>query len=236
MSRSGRTVTLRILRYKPGLIDPPRVEDYTLNDPHAMSVLEALEALRLGQDKSLMYRHSCHHASCGTCACLINGRERLACTTRLQELDTEVVRLAPLNGFPVVGDLVVDPTVFYENLSEDWSNLRPVAKSPEFAREVEAFTRFENCIECGACRSACPVTHTEQSFLGPAALAALHNELVKSPREAAGLLALADERRGVHRCRRALHCSRVCPTGVFPARHIEALRTRLRGKTAHGSS
>jgi succinate dehydrogenase iron-sulfur subunit len=225
---SERTVILRVLRYKPRLIDPPRFQDFTVHMPHRASVLDALEALRLQQDKTLMYRHSCHHASCGTCACLINGHERLACTTQLEELDWELVTVAPLKGFAVVGDLVVDLTAFYEDFCEDWSGLRTVANPPGSPRDARPFTRFENCIECGACRSACPVTHTGQPFLGPAALAALDNELVKSPRKAAKLLTLADGPSGVQRCTRALNCSRVCPTGVFPARHIEALRRRLR--------
>jgi succinate dehydrogenase / fumarate reductase iron-sulfur subunit len=130
----------------------------------------------------------------------------------------------------------VDPTALYEDLCEDWSGLRTVANPPGSPREAESFTRFEKCIECGACRSACPVTHTGQSFLGPAALAALDNELVKSPQKAAELLDLADGPRGVQRCTRALNCSRVCPTGVFPARHIEALRRRLRHPDPQDSS
>ena len=223
----GRTAILRVLRYKPGLIDPARFQDFTVQMPRCASVLDALEAVRLQQDKTLMYRHSCHHASCGTCACLINGHERLACTTQLEELDGESITVAPLKGFTVVGDLVVDPSAVYAGLSEDWSGLRTVANLPDSVRSVRPFTRFENCIECGACLSACPVTHTGQSFWGPAALAALDRELEKSPDKTAKLLTLADGPRGVRRCTRALNCSRVCPTGVFPARHIEALRKRL---------
>ena len=233
---SESTVILRVLRYKPGVIDPPRFQDFTVRMPHRSSVLDALEALRLQQDKTLMYRHSCHHASCGTCACLINGDERLACTTQLAELDSESITVAPLRGFPVVGDLVVDLTAFYEDFCEDWSGLRTVGNLPNSPREDRLFTRFENCIECGACRSACPVIHSGQPFLGPAALAALDNELAKSPQKAAELLTLADGPDGVRQCTRALNCSRVCPTGVFPARHIEALRRRLRRRDPQHAS
>jgi len=223
-----QTVILRIRRYKPGLIDPPLFQDFTVQMPRRASVLDALEAVRHQQDKTVMYRHSCHHAACGTCACLINGHEGLVCTTKLEELDCELITLAPLKGFAVVGDLVVDLTPFYEDFPEDWSSLRTVANLPDTQRDGRPLTRFENCIECGACRSACPVIHTGQPFLGPATLAALDNELVKSPRKAAKLLTLADGPNGVQRCTRALNCSRVCPTGVYPARHIEALRRRLK--------
>ena len=38
--------------------------------------------------------------------------------------------------------------------------------------------RFEDCIECAACVSACPVSGSDASFKGPAALAALERELI----------------------------------------------------------
>jgi succinate dehydrogenase/fumarate reductase-like Fe-S protein len=60
--------------------------------------------------------------------------------------------------------------------------------------------------------------------MGPAALAAIHNEMLKSPAKKTALLALADGERGQRLCRRALNCSRVCPTAVNPARHIADLR------------
>ena len=74
---TSKTVTIRILRYKPNRIEPPRYQDFSLHAEPEMSVLDALEKIRLEQDNTLMYRHSCHHSSCGTCACRINGKERL---------------------------------------------------------------------------------------------------------------------------------------------------------------
>ena len=84
-----KTITFRILRYKPNRIDPPRFQDYSLQVEPDMSVLEALEKIRLEQDNTLMYRHSCHHSSCGTCACRINGQERLTCITRVKDLEED---------------------------------------------------------------------------------------------------------------------------------------------------
>jgi succinate dehydrogenase / fumarate reductase iron-sulfur subunit len=63
-----KKITFRILRYKPGRIDPARFQEFTLDVDPDSSVLDALETIRLQQDSSLMYRHSCHHSSCGTCA------------------------------------------------------------------------------------------------------------------------------------------------------------------------
>jgi len=227
-----KKVTFKILRYKPGYIDPPRFQEFALDLDSEASVLDALEKIRLEQDKTLMYRHSCHHSSCGTCACKINGTERLTCITKVQELEGRTITLTPLEGFEPIGDLVVDTNRFYEDLSEDWNYLKRAenVKSAVLPAGVDHFSRFENCIECGACVSACPVTDKNASFLGPAVLSALHCELEKSPEKERDLVALAASNRGEHLCERALNCSRVCPTGVYPARHIADLRRLIEKK------
>jgi succinate dehydrogenase / fumarate reductase iron-sulfur subunit len=219
-------IIFRILRFKPGRIDPPRHQEFELAVGPRTTVLDSLEQLRLEQDNTLMYRHSCHHCSCGTCACMINGAPRPACVTGVLGLGTATVMLEPLIGFRTIGDLVVDMHDFYIDLSEDWSGLR-AAEDMARKRSPQAHpgpVRLENCIECGCCVVACPAVGDSDGFMGPAALAAIHNEMLKSPAKKTALLALADGERGQRLCRRALNCSRVCPTAVYPARHIADLR------------
>ena len=226
---TAKTVTFRILRYKPNRIDPPRYQDFFLQVEPDMSVLDALEKIRLEQDNTLMYRHSCHHSSCGTCACKINGQERLTCITKISDLEDDIITLSPLEGFKPIGDLVVDMTRFYIDYSEEWHYLRRSEriKSTRLPAGIKHFTRFENCIECGACISACPVTHNSNAFIGPAVLAAVNNELKKSPEKSEGLLSMAGSKRGERLCERSVNCSRVCPNKVYPARHIADLRKLL---------
>ena len=164
-----------------------------------------------------MYRHSCHHSSCGTCACIINGKEALACTTKVHKLNTEVITLAPLEGLTCRGDLVVDMQKFFEDLSEEWTYLKRVENPTSIPMPpgIKHFTRFENCIECGACVSACPVNQKTKKFIGPAALSAIHNELEKHPEKMKKLISLTGSNRGVTLCEQALNCSRVCPTVVY---------------------
>jgi succinate dehydrogenase / fumarate reductase iron-sulfur subunit len=179
-----------------------------------------------------MYRHSCHHSSCGTCACKINGTERLACTTRVEDLNTETITLEPLDGFACLGDLVVEMQQFFVGFSEEWTHLKRV-KNPESHKlppGIEPFTRFENCIECGACVSACPVSQNNREFIGPAVLAAINNQLEKGPEKDETLNSMAGSKRGVALCEQALNCSRVCPAGVYPARQISDLRRLVAGK------
>ena len=229
---SIKKITFRILRYKPGLIDPPQFQDFSIEEKPEMTILDGLEKIRLEQDSTLMYRHSCHHSSCGTCACKINGTERLACTTRINDLKSISITLAPLDGFRLIGDLVVDISPLFKNISADWSYQKNSenVKSSQMPEGIKEFKRLENCIECGACIAACPVTLENKGFLGPAALAALSNELKKSPQKAESLLAMAGNKNGERLCERALNCSRVCPIGVYPARHIADLRKLLEKK------
>ena len=224
-----KTATFRILRYKPNRIDPPRFQDFSLQVEPGMSVLDALEKIRLDQDSTLMYRHSCHHSSCGTCACKINHQERLTCLTKISDLEEDTITLTPLEGFKPIGDLVVDMTLFYKDYSGDWSYLRPSEKSKSTRQPagIKQFTRFENCIECGACISACPVTRGRNAFIGPAVLAAVNNELKKAQQKSAALLSLAGSKRGERMCERAVNCSRMCPNKVYPAKHISDLRRLL---------
>ena len=221
-----------ISRFQPGRIDPPRPQSFVVEVDATMTVLDGLERIRLTQDPTLIYRHSCHHSSCGTCACRINGAERLACTTRAVELGGGRITVEPLIGFERVADLAVDMRLFYRDIDPQWSGLKPCGPDPGSVSSPgpAALLRFEECIECGACVSACPAARGPGPFMGPAALAALHNEMRKSPDARKGLLTTAGGERGERWCRRALACSRVCPTGVYPARHIADLRRLLAKK------
>lgn len=224
-----KKITFHIPRYKPGLIDPAKVQSYTLSVQSGMTVLECLEKIRLEQDRTLMFRHSCHHSACGTCACVIDGAERLACLTNVWSLGREEVTVEPLRGFERRGDLVVDMSPFYQDIDESWTSLETFQLYETLSKDgvLPVFTRFQRCIECGSCVSACPVSRQPAVFMGPAALAAAHEEMIRSPQKKDALLALTAGDRGQRHCQRALACSRVCPTGVYPARHIAELRREL---------
>lgn len=219
-------LTFRILRFKPGRIDPPAFRDFAVSLAPDMTVLDGLEQIRLQQEPSLMYRRCCHHASCGTCACTINGTAALACATRIAALDRDLVILKPLENHVCIGDLAVDMRSFFRDMDAQWSNLRPYedATSDRTPAGVQQLMRLENCIECGCCVAACPVASSDTGFVGPSVLAAVSNELRNRPADRATLLRIASRPNGVAMCRRHLVCSRVCPANVYPARHIADLK------------
>ncbi len=223
-------VTFKIFRYKPGSIDPPRYDTFEVEIEEHTTVLDVLEKLRL-DDPSLTYRHSCHHASCGTCAMRVNGKEVLACVTNVRGLGTSEVVVEPLKNAPVVSDLVVDMVPFYEKYSPVD---RPLIRKSEFLPEsrppedVEDYTRLEDCIECGICLSVCPVAGSDERYMGPAALAAAAR-VVQEPRgkDAPAILRMVDDEHGCWRCHAAMECSAACPSNVDPGGLIMYLRKRL---------
>jgi succinate dehydrogenase / fumarate reductase iron-sulfur subunit len=176
----------------------------------------------------------------------INGRESLACDTKVESLPAkpaktakpaQPIKVEPLANQRPVADLATDMVDFYARFEAAGLPLvrnTDVASGAEPPDGIKAFGRFENCIECGLCLSACPIARTNHDYIGPAALAAAAR-IVEEPRgrELGPVLALAAEPDSVWRCRAALECSVVCPSAVEPAlalltlrRHIAANRAR----------
>jgi succinate dehydrogenase / fumarate reductase iron-sulfur subunit len=218
VSSVNRNVTLRIRRSAGW-------QDFIVSIPPHATLLDALEEAQK-HDPTLLFRHSCHHASCGSCGLRAGGRERLACITRLDQVTRpgKPVRLEPLRNFPLVSDLLVDFAPFMERLHQvDLPLIRKAGPG------VTSPTRMENCIECGLCVSACPIAGSDPLYLGPAALAAA-GRLATEPRgrEMSALTDLVEGEHGIWRCHAAFECTEVCPAGVDPAREIMHLRGRVR--------
>jgi succinate dehydrogenase / fumarate reductase, iron-sulfur subunit len=102
-------------------------------------------------------------------------------------------------------------------------------KAVELPENLSRLNRFENCIECGICMSACPTMAADDKFLGPAGLAAIYRARQKTddPVEVAHLLGLANGEHGVWRCHSAFECTEACPQAVDPPGKIMALRREL---------
>jgi succinate dehydrogenase / fumarate reductase iron-sulfur subunit len=204
------------------------------------TVLDAIERAWSEVDPSLVFRHACHHASCGTCAVRVNGRERLPCITPLAEAwdGRNVLTIEPLRNVPPIADLAVDPTEQIERMAairfpyvraiEAEVRCAAIPATVQGDADIGTAERFEDCLECLACVSACPVASGSPEYLGPAVLAAAQR-VIEEPRHAdpGPILALVDDDHGIWQCRSAWACSAVCPSGVDPARRIMDLRRRV---------
>ena len=224
------TRRFRVFRFKRG-DDRPHYETYEVPVGPRTTVLEALRWIQLHHDRSLALRHSCFHASCGTCGLRVNEREGLGCVTPVRDLGREIT-VEPMANLPVLTDLVVDMQELYARFPPE----HPLIRASEFLDEAEApegidgYERYEDCIECGLCLSACPVVVTADAYVGPAALA-WAERVVEEPRgaEVVNLLTWADQPDGAWRCHAIFECTEACPAGVNPAARIMSLRGTLLG-------
>lgn len=222
-----------IYRYNPETDSRPRMQDYdlTIADDTVM-LLDALVALKKVDD-SLSFRRSCREGVCGSDAMNINGRNGLACITPLAELKQPVV-LRPLPGLPVIRDLIVDLTQFYNQ----YRSVKPWLMNQDPEPEIERLQTPEQrarldglyeCILCACCSAACPsFWWNPDRFLGPAALLQAARFLEDSRDQATGerLNDLNDPYR-LFRCHSIMNCTDVCPKGLNPSRAIGHIRQLL---------
>ena len=175
---SAQSITLRISRFNPEVDESSGFMEFSVPVEKWTTVLEAILEVKKHFDHSVAVRYSCRQATCGSCGMIINGKPRLACFTKISELNSNIVTVEPMNNFPVIRDLAVK----FEQLFDTHQKIKPylirddtelVSDEKEFLQspeEVEQYIQFANCIKCGLCNSACPTMATDSSFVGPQAL------------------------------------------------------------------
>ncbi len=234
MSSNGstRTITVRVQRFNPDNDRKPYFDEFKLPLRPATTVLDALHTIKETQDGSLTFRRSCRHAICGSCAMNVNGKNMLVCETPLTEhLDRQGrITIRPLPYLPIIKDLVVDRTSFWEQYLRVKPWLIPPENIPEkefrmSPEEVAALHDAEKCIMCGACYSACQVIALTKQYIGPHALLKAFLRIL-DPRDSAPGERLADlaGRDGVYRCHTIFNCIDACPKELNPTQAIETLR------------
>src|SRR5665809_9692 len=102
-----------VYRYDPEAGGNPRVDSFELDLADcAPMVLDALIKIKTEVDSGLTFRRSCREGICGSCAMNINGRNTLACTQAIEDLDGDV-KVYPLPHQDVIKDLVTDFSQFW---------------------------------------------------------------------------------------------------------------------------
>ena len=234
-----RKINLSIYRYNPEVNDKPFMQDYQIDIPTNSDpmVLTLLERLKAEQDPSLSYRRSCREGVCGSDGMNINGSNGLACITTLSDLTSDKLVIRPLPGFPVVRDLVVDMSQFYQQYERIEPYLQndgiPPARerlqSPEERAQLDG---LYECILCACCTSSCPsFWWNPEKFVGPAGLLQARRFLADSRDTATDhRLSKLQDPFSVFRCRTIMNCVTVCPKGLNPTHAIGAIRQQMLNK------
>jgi succinate dehydrogenase / fumarate reductase iron-sulfur subunit len=226
-------VRFSIYRFIPDVDAKPRMQDYDLTlAPRDVMLLDALIRIK-EQDDSLAFRRSCREGVCGSDAMNINGRNGLACVTRVRDLSEPVV-IRPLPSFPVIRDLIVDMTNFFRQ----YHSIKPYVVAEELppqrehlqsVADRERLDGLYECILCACCTTFCPsYWWNPDKFLGPASLLQACRFLEDS-RDQLGdeRLQELDDVYKLFRCRAIMNCTDICPKGLNPALAISRIRHKI---------
>jgi succinate dehydrogenase / fumarate reductase iron-sulfur subunit len=200
-----------VLPYKPGR-----------NVTSALMEIAANPVTRDGKTTTpITYDSNCLEEICGSCAMLVNGRARMACSALLDSLE-QPIRLEPFSKFPVVRDLATDRSVIFENLKavKAWvpvDGSYDLGTGPRVSPEdQEQMYPLSRCISCCCCMEACPQFNETTNFVGAAAISQvrLFNEHPTGKTlQRERLTALMGDG-GIQECGYAQNCVEVCPKDI----------------------
>jgi len=232
----NRILTLSIYRYNPEVDAKPYMKDYQIEIPAKSDpmLLTLLERLKAEQDPSITYRRSCREGVCGSDGMNINGTNGLACITHISDFKGDKIVIRPLPGFPVIRDLAVDMSQFYQQ----YERIEPYLQTDELAPAKERLQSPEEraqldglyeCILCACCTSSCPsFWWNPEKFVGPAGLLQARRFLADSRDTATDhRLNKLQDPFSVFRCRSIMNCTNVCPKGLNPTKAISEIRTQM---------
>jgi succinate dehydrogenase / fumarate reductase iron-sulfur subunit len=223
----------QIQRYNPETDKAPYMQEYVLEDIEpGMMLRDALLKIK-ATDETLTFRHSCGEGVCGSDALNINGTNGLGCLTPLAELKEPIV-VRPVPGMPIIRDLVVDMTQFFQH----YRSIKPylIVKDPmpeveleQTPAQREKLDGLYECILCGCCSTACPsFWWNPDKFRGPAALLQAYRFLADSRDQATDeRLRELDGPYRMFRCHTIMNCVSVCPKGLNPTRAIHKIKQMM---------
>ncbi len=227
--RSARNIRIAIKRQATPDA-PARTETFEIPYRPNMNITSVLGEIACdpvttdGQPTTpIAYDANCLEEICGSCAMLINGRARMACSALVDKLTGShgegTITLAPLSKFPVVRDLAVDRSVLFQNLKavKAWVPIDgsyDLGAGPrQFPQLQETLYPLSNCISCTICMEVCPQFNDSTNFVGAATIAQVklfNNHPTGAVLKEERLRALAGDG-GVQECGFAQNCVEACP-------------------------
>jgi len=196
--------------------------DYAAEVSPGMVVLDAVHQIQAAEANDIAVRWNCKAGKCGSCSAEIDGRPRLMCMTRLNQLDlTQPVTIEPMKAFPHVKDLVTDVSWNFE-VKKKISKF--TARKPDNAdgtwtvqqSDVDRPQELRKCIECFLCQDVCHVLRDHQlheEFIGPRFLI-YTAQLEMNPIDAGDRLKQLKDEFNIGYCNITKCCTKVCPEEI----------------------
>jgi succinate dehydrogenase / fumarate reductase iron-sulfur subunit len=196
--------------------------DYTTDVVPGMVVLDAIHRIQATQAGDLACRWNCKAGKCGSCSAEINGKPRLMCMTRLNELPLEEpVTVEPMKAFPPIRDLVTDVSWNFD-VKKKIKPFKPrTPDAPDGTwrmaqADVDRVQEFRKCIECFLCQDVCHVLREHalhDRFIGPRFLT-YAAALEMHPLDAEDRVGELRELHGIGYCNITRCCTKVCPEHI----------------------
>ena len=191
---------------------------YEIEAGEGMVVLDAVREIQRTLAGDLAVRWNCKAAKCGSCGAEVNGKPRLMCKTRLDELpEGQPVRVEPLRAFPIVRDLVADVSWNYEvNKRIPPFTPREDVEWRMGQRDVDRISEFRKCIECFLCQDVCHVLRDHDlkaRYFGPRFMIRIAS-LEMHPLDALDRRDLLVHEAGLGLCNITKCCGEVCPEHI----------------------
>ena len=225
-------VEFQLHRFDPDRDAAPHWESYRVPVEPTDRVLDALHAIKWHHDGALSFRRSCGHGICGSDAMLINGKNALACKVLVKDLKPPIT-VAPMRGFPVIKDFIVDMEGFlakYRRMQPYLMNdtTPPPTERLQSPAARERYDDTTKCIMCGACTTSCPSFWADHEYVGPAAIVQAHRFIFDSrDQHAADRLKTLNQASGVWRCRTVFNCVEACPRGIDVTKAISDVKKAI---------
>ena len=196
--------------------------DYTTEYEAGMVVLDVVHRIQATQATDMAVRWNCKAGKCGSCSAEINGKPRLMCMTRMNQIDlTQAVTVEPMKTFPHVKDLVTDVSWNYEvkKKIQKFTPRKPDAPDGTWRvqqADVDRPQEFRKCIECFLCQDVCHVLRDHSlhdKFIGPRFL--IHTaQLEMNPIDAGNRLKALKDDYNIGYCNITKCCTKVCPEEI----------------------